>query len=649
MGLGGTIRLVRRPGSLHLDPVATTERIFAFESQWDAFAVIDKLGWHNGTPSKTAAAITRGASNGKLIAGVCAPNALILAFPQNDEPNAKTGERPGDKWLAAIASDSGCQCVSVRTPEPHKDTNDWTRAGASADDLLTAIDEARSFECRTTTVDFDNPNIATEESEFEEVSGEDFPLNALPIVAAEMVRAVSRSERVPIALPAVCALGLASAALGKGLEVASGGDRTTRGNLFLLASAESGSGKSETFRLIAAPFLDHQQRQIENWQRNKNPQIQAEIRVLDKQIESLERKAAKATNPADHDQLVKDLKDKIARKDELARRSSMPCIIAQDVTIERLAVLTRDSREVMFSASADARKLVDNLLGRYNPGKTTDESFYLSAFSGDHTRVDRQGRETVVLNSPCLSLCWFIQPDLMTTMLGEETLSASGVLPRPLLCHTNATPQKIQADDCSLPDAARIGSNQLIQYLLERFHSAEEPCRIYPAPEAHRTLTDFYSAIVDRRASDLVDVGCYAARYAEQAWRLAVVLHAIRFGSEAGNTQLSEETSRDAIRIVEWFICAQLDVLAKGRRAAEEMVESEVLNLLTTRRQRKQSDLLTARDVYRARIVNKPEAASALLARMERDHLLVGEDVRPPHGGRCTRIYRASTVANLEF
>lgn len=32
----------------------------------------------------------------------------------------------------------------------------------------------------------------------------------------------------------------------------------------------------------------------------------------------------------------------------------MPCIIAQDVTTERLAVLLRDNREVVLSASADA-------------------------------------------------------------------------------------------------------------------------------------------------------------------------------------------------------------------------------------------------------------------------------------------------------
>ena len=63
--------------------------------------------------------------------------------------------------------------------------------------------------------------------------------------------------------------------------------------------------------------------------------------------------------------MLGELEFKLARKDDLARRAAMPCIIAQNVTTERLAVLLRDNREVVFSASADARKLVDNLLGRY--------------------------------------------------------------------------------------------------------------------------------------------------------------------------------------------------------------------------------------------------------------------------------------------
>ncbi len=477
--------------------------------------------------------------------------------------------------------------------------------------------------------------------ESDEPEAEPFPVDALPLAMANIISAVSRTERVPLALPAVCALGVVSAAIGAGLEVTSAPNRVTRANLYLLASAESGSGKSETFRLIAAPLLDHQTRLLETWRLKTSPQLQSEIRVLDKEIAALERKTAKSGDPMERERLRGELEYKLARKDEMTARAAMPCIIAQDVTTERLAVLLRDNREVVFSSSPDARKLVDNLMGRYNPGKTTDESLYLQAYSGDFVRVDRQGRDAVVLNKPCLALCWFVQPDLLATMLDEQSLSVSGFLPRLLVCHTNATPRRIEGDAQVLSESVRDQWAQLVADLLAAFHAADKPHGTAPTQAAVAVFTDFHNRIVDRRAIDLADVGAFAARYAENAWRLAVVLHAAQWAGDATSEALTAETAANAVRVIEWFATSQLDILAKGRHAAAAKVQDEVLELLESNRQRKSQDFTTAREVHRARITATADAAKALLARMEAEGLLVGEDITPAHGGKTTRIYRA--------
>jgi hypothetical protein len=118
--------------------------VMVFESQFDAFAVMDKLGWHtaNGLPD-TAVLITRGAGNGKLIAGQLSPDAVCYAFKQNDEPTPKKPIPAADVWLADIASNAGCKVLNVATPAPHKDCNDWTRAGATKADLDAAIAAAK--------------------------------------------------------------------------------------------------------------------------------------------------------------------------------------------------------------------------------------------------------------------------------------------------------------------------------------------------------------------------------------------------------------------------------------------------------------------------------------------------------------------------
>lgn len=124
--------------------VATAGFVLAFESQWDAFSVMDKLGWHtsNGL-SDTAAIVTRGSSNGKLIRGRVSRDAVVYAFKQNDEPTPKQPIPPGDAWLADLAANAGCSVLHVPTPAPHKDANDWTRADATKADIEAAIASAK--------------------------------------------------------------------------------------------------------------------------------------------------------------------------------------------------------------------------------------------------------------------------------------------------------------------------------------------------------------------------------------------------------------------------------------------------------------------------------------------------------------------------
>ena len=97
---------------------------------------------------------------------------------------------------------------------------------------------------------------------------------------------------------------------------------------------------------------------------------------------------------------------------------------------------------------------------------------------------------------------------------------------------------------------------------------------------------------------------------------------------------------------MEWFAKEQLNILARSRRQVVEKLETEVLELIEAFQSRKSIDFITARDVHRARIVSSAPAAAALLAKMETEGLLIGEDVRPPHGGKTTRIFRAAGNKN---
>lgn len=627
---------------LIIGEISTAATVYCAESQWDLLAVLNALDWHTQPPDSTAAIATRGASNGRLLAGRCRPDATVHAFAQNDPA--------GEKWLAAVAAACGWKCGHVVTPTPHKDLNEWTKAGATADDLRKAIAEALPVAAIPTPDLHATPprkvSKATitlpEDTGDEDAPPASFPLDALPPAMALLAAGVARTARVPDRLSGVCALGLVSAAIGAGIEVQSDTQRTTRGNLFLLVSAETGTGKSRTFEIIAAPLLDHQERWQERWRKESAPRLQSEIKILDREIGNLEKKAGKTTDSIERERMRGELEYKIAERDQLGRNSASPVILAQDATTERLTAMVEEQGEVLFSASSDCRKVVDNLMGRYSANKSTDESFYLAGYSGDHVRVDRGSRPPVNLRRPCLGLLWFGQPDLIQSMLATDSLSASGFLPRLLLCHSHAAPQRIEGEPEVISENVLSRWSALITDLLAKYRQSGVRHVLQPTPEARQKFVDYHNAIVERRHAELRDVTGFAARWCENAWRLAVVLHTSLYGADAHNHPLELATAENAIRLGEWFAQEQLEILSKSRRQAAVKVEEQVLGLLETHLERKGQDFITAREVRRASIVNTPDAAKSLLDRMEREGVLLGEDIRPPLGGRPTKIFRAA-------
>ena len=112
------------------DPLSK-DMVAVFESQWDALAFMNMADWHNGGIDEIGCIATRGASNGGRIKDYCRPGARIIAFSQNDEA--------GQKWLSRVVKAARGEVSQVVIPPGIKDFNDWTRAGATLEDIETAI------------------------------------------------------------------------------------------------------------------------------------------------------------------------------------------------------------------------------------------------------------------------------------------------------------------------------------------------------------------------------------------------------------------------------------------------------------------------------------------------------------------------------
>src|SRR4029077_16826654 len=130
----------------------------------DAFALMDISGERCGI------IITRGASNGPLVSALIPENSTAYLWTQNDAA--------AEKWEKDICARAKAAVERVKIPVPHKDLNDWTRAGATGADLLDAMvrgdvvpHAATTASVETEEANAQSPNESTEPGLF--------PLDAL--------------------------------------------------------------------------------------------------------------------------------------------------------------------------------------------------------------------------------------------------------------------------------------------------------------------------------------------------------------------------------------------------------------------------------------------------------------------------------------
>jgi Protein of unknown function (DUF3987) len=427
---------------------------------------------------------------------------------------------------------------------------------------------------------FDEPETQASQSAEED---RQFPLQCLPDTVRTMAEAVAKSANVAIELVVLSVLAVLSTVIGKYLRVTTGPDRTTSANLYILGFALSGTGKSEAVRHVFKALHEIQQSLIANWKSTTLNELDAKLRRLEVEIKKIERDLEKEEDSDAADGLEIDLAEKLRTRQTLKEETqSPPKIYTEDCTPERMAILLQLNGEQLTSLSEDASKPVQNLLGRYNKLDMVEDTLLVKGYSLDPFVVDRQSREPVDLEEPCINLFWLTQPDKIPTLFANEALTSGGFLPRCLVSDTHCEPRKITGTEEPIPIEVREKFDQLIHALFGKFrrtgfkNSGATAFVISPLSKANQIMIDHYNSIVERRSGELRDINSFAARWNENTWRLAINVHAAKYGSEACEHQLEEDTVCDAIEIAKWFEQEQLRLLARGR---QEHLEQELTGL----------------------------------------------------------------------
>jgi hypothetical protein len=379
--------------------------------------------------------------------------------------------------------------------------------------------------------------------------------------------------QVPLALAAICVLGCASGAIGKGLVVESRRHRHTRANLFILGTAESGSGKSEIMRHVLAPILRLEKKLRDKFIQETKPRLQAELAGLQVRSKPTEKKRGVV------DEAMQA--NAIRRMDELtAEIKRIPQIVSGDITSEKMGHVVEANNEMIFSATGEARNAMKNLFGKYTKNNDPDEALLLAGYSGDRCVTQRVHSGDIILESPCIALLWLIQPDKSDELYESDSLNSSGVVPRICGARTNARRQKRTGNEPEFDSIISGHYDLLIDTLLTTYRMKDgEPYVIQPDQDVLAEMREFHNSTItdDDRYGDL---SSYVARWEENAWRISLILHASEHGAKAHAIPLCGEMATRGIEIQKWFANQQLGFLSAKRTKKRDDRKARVLDVI---------------------------------------------------------------------
>lgn len=376
-----------------------------------------------------------------------------------------------------------------------------------------------------------------------------FPTAMLPERLQTMVKSVARVYRVPDVMPVVIALTIVSATIGKGLRIASGRGRKTMANLYSLVSAESGTGKSSVLSVLRKP-LDILQDHLQAFGRQQG---------LDK-LGCLTSKTRRR-GFEDNDGFAGGIHLMPPRPGKSQKiPKPKPRLICSESTGQALARLLSANQEIILNATPEAGDLIDEASKATSPlGQ-----LLLKGFSGDPVEIDRITRDAVVMKEPCLSVCWLCQPHRLNKFLANNHLLEAGLLPRFLVAHSGASMMPMGGDVASVHAEVSDAYEALIEELFVLYgRNSTDEWVVGVSEEAREVMRHHDGKCAERWNADAGPMRSCIARWMEQTWKIALVLHAATHGKNSHEVELDKDTARRAVALQEWFARQQMRILGK--------------------------------------------------------------------------------------
>lgn len=243
-----------------------------------------------------------------------------------------------------------------------------------------------------------------------------FPVEVFPDWIADHVRQVARELQVPVCLPAGLAMVALATCASKRAEVFMTRSWREQLCLYVVVALPPGAGKSPAFNQMLGPLAALETAMVAE----ALPRIE-EARTRRAIVEKAQRKAIEKGETT----------DALLLGDELMtmKVEAEPRLFVDDVTVEKLGIMLREQGGRLALTSTEGG-LFDQMIGRYSDKTKASLDPYLQMWSGDTMRVDRVGRESIVVEKPALTIGVTVQPSVLEALRDRPELKGRGLTAR---------------------------------------------------------------------------------------------------------------------------------------------------------------------------------------------------------------------------
>ena len=411
-----------------------------------------------------------------------------------------------------------------------------------------------------------------------------FPLDALPPVLKHVATEVSWAYQAPIDLVAPETMAVMSACLGKGINMETNHPDPTYGLTFMFLGTRPGICKTTVLKWLSKPMKEYQNKVRKDYR----------ITIQNQLIQEFQDKK-KGDAPKDWQPSQKAINEEIGK--------TLPTLMAEHYSQEGLATTLSYNDEYLVMMSTDVSGVIDGLRGSKSGGHNQGE-ILLKGYAGESYDCNNKVAMDEHLEEIRLGINWLGTIDTLRTFITDPQIKGRGLLSRFLFAQIDDPIPLATVEHRKVATGVVDKWHKLLTDTLSKYWRSESVETVKMSTEAIQLTVDFRNEYVDAQ-DELGGLSSLPERWAENALRIALVMHVCMHSNKPADHELNKGTMSDAIRIMWWFIGRQLACIdeVKGFEPLANDCKVKVLTKL------KNDGPCTMRKLQRTLSLNKKDIA----------------------------------------